>query len=361
VEIIGFIVGLAIVSAVLFSAVKTVVLPRNAQSLITRSVFRLVYGLLSQVARFPNSFAGRDRILALVAPFGLLLLPVVWVTLVTLGFTLIYWSTGSDSLEAAFHLSGSSITTLGFAPADTLTHRIFAFTEATIGLILVALLITFLPSLYSAFSSRETLVTKLEVRAGEPPSAAEFLLRHYRIGWLDQLEPFWLAWEQWFAEIEETHTTFPMLALFRSPNPRRSWITAAGTVLDSAALTLTVLKDMGTGAAAVSIRAGFIALRNIADNFGIDYNSNPEQGDPISISRAEFDQMCRELRDQGLPVVDDLDEAWLHFAGWRVNYDTVLLTLAQITSAPVAPWVSDRSATSHREPRITRMGQSDSS
>ena len=358
-EVIGFIFGTALVSAVLFSAVKTVVLPRNAQSLITRGVFRFVYAVLAQFARFPKSFAGRDRILALVAPFGLLLLPIVWVTLVTLGFTLIFWSTGAESMSAAFHLSGSSITTLGFAPADTLEHRIFAFTEATIGLILVALLITFLPSLYSAFSSRETLVTKLEVRAGVPPSAAEFLLRHYRIGWLDQLESFWLAWEQWFAEIEESHTTFPMMALFRSPNPKRSWITAAGTVLDSAALTLTVLKDKGTGAAAVCIRAGFLALRGIADNFGVDYDESPQQGDPISISRAEFDQMCVELREQGLPIVDDLNEAWLHFAGWRVNYDTVLLTLAQITTAPVAPWVSDRSATSHRQPRISRMGRSD--
>ncbi len=357
-ELIGFVAGWIVVGAVLLSAVKTVILPRNAHSLITRGVFRVVFGLLGQVARFSQSFAGRDRILALVAPFGLMLLPIVWVVLVTAGFTLVFWSTGAESWTDAFHLSGSSITTLGFAPADSMPHRVFAFTEATIGLIIIALLITFLPSLYGAFSQRETLVTQLEVRAGLPPSAVEFVLRHHRIGWLDELENYWLTWEKWFAEIEESHTTFPMLALFRSPDPRRSWVTASGTVLDSASLVMALLPDKATGAAAVCIRAGFLALRSIADIFGVDYDPDPSQGDPISITRAEFGQVARELAEAGVEIAEDLDDAWLQFAGWRVNYDTVLLTLAQITSAPVAPWVSDRSATSHQRPRITRMGRS---
>jgi hypothetical protein len=38
----------------------------------------------------------------------------------------------------------------------------------------------------------------------------------------------------------------------------------------------------------------------------------------------------------------DLDEAWRGFAGWRVNYNTVLLALCSITMAPPAAWSSDR-------------------
>jgi hypothetical protein len=34
--------------------------------------------------------------------------------------------------------------------------------------------------------------------------------------------------------------------------------------------------------------------------------------------------------------------AWRDLAGWRVNYDTVLLALCSITMAPPAPWSSDR-------------------
>ncbi len=356
-EVLAALIGAALVGAVLLSAVKTVVLPRNSQSIITRSVFLFVFALLGRLSNVAKTYSARDRILALIAPIGLLVLPVVWVILVALGFTLLYWATGVGGFDDAFHLSGSSITTLGFAPAESLTHRILAFSEATIGLIIIALLITFLPSLYGAFSRRETHVTQLEVRAGDPPSALEFLLRHYRIGWLDQLDSYWLTWESWFADIEESHTTFPMLSLFRSPDPRRSWINAAGTILDSASLTMAVLPQQATGSAAVCIRAGFLSLRNIADIYGVNYDPDPQPHDPISISRKEFDEVVRQLAAVGCPVTDDQEQAWTDFAGWRVNYDTVLLTLAQITSAPVAPWVSDRSAVSHQQPRISRMGR----
>jgi hypothetical protein len=38
----------------------------------------------------------------------------------------------------------------------------------------------------------------------------------------------------------------------------------------------------------------------------------------------------------------DRQQAWEDFAGWRVNYDTVLRALAKLTMAPEAPWISDR-------------------
>ena len=67
----------------------------------------------------------------------------------------------------------------------------------------------------------------------------------------------------------------------------------------------------------------------------------PEE--PISIDRREFDQVCRELDEAGVPLKADLDQAWRDFAGWRVNYDRVLLAMAELTMAPYAPWSSDRS------------------
>ena len=47
--------------------------------------------------------------------------------------------------------------------------------------------------------------------------------------------------------------------------------------------------------------------------------------------------------ESGVPLIADRDQAWRDFAGWRVNYDTVLLALAAMTMAPYAPWSSDRS------------------
>ena len=68
------------------------------------------------------------------------------------------------------------------------------------------------------------------------------------------------------------------------------------------------------------------------------------------MTRHEYDQAYARLAQAGLPLKADLDQAWLDFAGWRVNYDTVLLALAALTMAPEAPWSSDRSLRTAHEP-----------
>ena len=54
----------------------------------------------------------------------------------------------------------------------------------------------------------------------------------------------------------------------------------------------------------------------------------------------------------------DLDRAWRDFAGWRVNYDRVLLAMAALTMAPDAPWSLDRSMIERDGPRIRRQNRS---
>ena len=120
----------------------------------------------------------RDRVMAYYAPIGLLLLPVTWVTMVLVGYTAIFWGTGIDPLAEAFAISGSSLFTLGFDRPGDIGHIVVSFAEAFMGLGIVALVISYLPSIYGAFARREALVGKLEVRAGLPPSPAELLTRY---------------------------------------------------------------------------------------------------------------------------------------------------------------------------------------
>jgi hypothetical protein len=262
--------------------------------------------------------------------------------MVTIGYTAMFWSSGINSWKQAFTVSGSSLLTLGFAHGETLLQTILAFTEATIGLILVALLIAYLPTMYGAFSKREVAVNLLAVRAGTPPSAIEMLLRFQRIHTLEQLHEQWETWERWFAELEESHTSLAPLVFFRSPVPNQSWVTASGAILDAAALSLSTIDMPWDPQAALCIRAGYLALRRVADYFQVKYNPNPHfPDDPISISRQEFNLACNRLAQQGITIKDDQDLAWQDFAGWRVNYDTVLLELARLTMAPKAPWSNE--------------------
>ena len=347
--------GLAVVVAVLESALKTVVVPRGYVSWLTRRHFvawRKVFGWFARPSR---TFERRDRVMAHYAPLALVTLPAVWVMGVTAGFTGIFWGSGLHSLGEAFVTSGSSLFTLGFVRPPGAGRVVLAFVEAGIGLGLVSLMISYLPTIYGAFSRREALVGLLEVRAGLPPSTAEMLTRYAVIGWLDRIdEDVFEKWELWFMDVEESHTSQPSLVFFRSPHPERSWITAAGCVLDTAAIMASTVDRPRDARADVMLRTGFLALRRIADYFGIPYVADPAADAPISITRREFDMLCVELRAAGIPLKADNDQAWRDFAGWRVNYDAVLLALCGLVMAPPAKWSSDRVPATAKSPRLFR-------
>lgn len=354
-KIFAFGLGLLLVWVTVGSALKTFVVPRAARDPIVLFWFQLLRRLFDLRLRRVDTYERRDQIMTYYAPIVLVSLLPIWLALVALGFMAMYWATGIDSGFEDFVISGSSLLTLGFARGQTMMHDILAFIEATIGLILVALLIAYLPTMYSAFSRREVAVSQLAVRANTPPSALEFILRAQRIGALTNLRDFWFQWETWFSEIEESHTSLAALVFFRSPQPQHSWITAAGAVLDSASLMLAVVDIPNQPQAALCIRSGYLALQRIADYFGLSYVATPRfPSTPIHIMREEFDETCAKLKAQNVSLKADLEQAWLDFAGWRVNYDKVLLDLCLLTMAPLAPWSSDRSSIDRPPPLFAK-------
>ena len=336
--------GALLVVWTFLSAAKTFVVPRSERQALTVFLFSLSFRLFDFLAGRKESYEEKDRIMALYAPLTLLMLVPFWLLLTAIGFAFIYWAMGVSPWTEAYIVSGSSLLTLGYAKFDSFFFHIISFSEAVIGLMLVAMLIAYLPTMYSAFSRRETAVALLEVRAGWPPTAPELL---WRLRGLDidlaERKAFWHSWEQWFTEIDENHTTLAALVFFRSPRPHLSWVRSAGVVLDGAALSLSLLDDDDESTTrAVVLRAGFLALRRIADFFQISYNADPHFPEqPISVTRVEFDAACERLEAQGLPLKEDRDLAWQNFGGWRVNYDEVLNALAKLTMAPETVWLSD--------------------
>lgn len=347
-RVLAFGAGVFIVQAVLRSAIRTVVVPQGEQTLITRKTFLFLRSIYEMFGRLQRSSRGRERVLARYAPMALLSLAVFWALGTIVGFVLLYWSLGSHDVREAVYLSGSSITTLGVTPPRGWAESALAFAEALIGLGIVALLISYLPTIYQLFSRREAEVVKLDVRAGSPPTALEMLTRYQRIGWIAELDDTWAGWETWFAELEESHSSHPALVFFRSQRPGSSWITCAGAVLDTAAVSLAVIDAPSGPQAAVTLRAGSMALRTIAGFYGVPVDDNPEPNAPIAIYREEFFLLHDELAKEGLPMRPDKEQAWRDFAGWRVNYDMALVSLCALVGAPPTPWSADRVHRFHR-------------
>ncbi len=168
-----FLAGAVVVVGTLGSAMRTVVLPRGAPAHLTSAVFATVRRLFELRLRRSASYERRDRVMAPYGPTSLLLLALVWLAIALVGYTAMFWALGGRSLRDAVVTSGSSLLTLGFVRPQDMPSIVLAIIEAITGLALLALLITYLPSLYTAFSRREAAVARLEVRAGAPPSGAE--------------------------------------------------------------------------------------------------------------------------------------------------------------------------------------------
>jgi hypothetical protein len=354
VRILASVLGIAVVVGTIGSAVKTIVLPRARASRITRSVFLLLRAIFRVIVRPSVHYERRDRILGAYAPLGLIATLATWLGLVLLGFTLIFWAIEGDGWLRALDLSGSSVFTLGISVSHRIGGRLLVFVEAGIGLFLLALLISYLPTIYGIYSRREVGIASLEVRAGSPPSAREMIWRYHALERLPEIHEVWVEWQRWFAEVEESHSSYPVVVFFRSPHRDHSWITSAGAVLDAASLVVSSVDIPRDVEAEFCIRSGYLCLRGIADYFQIAYDADPRPDDPISITREEWEAMLRRFEDEGVPLKADRDQAWRDFAGWRVNYDVPLLMLARLTEAPEAEWSSDRMPGERIRPPVFR-------
>ncbi len=171
IRVVAFGAGVVVVASVALSAIRTVIVPRSQRTAIGAFVFRGWRRVFALLAAERRGYEVRDRVMALYAPVALVSMVVAWLALVLVGYGAICWAFGDGSVGEAMWVSGSSLLTLGTAPLTETGIRVVAFTEAVFGLGLVALMISFLPTMYAAFSRREQLVGLLEVRAGSPPSA----------------------------------------------------------------------------------------------------------------------------------------------------------------------------------------------
>ncbi len=355
VHVVLVIVGVIVAIVVLDAAIRTFVVPRGSVVSLTAVVFLGMRQLFRPFAPADASYERRDRALALYGPLSLLALPAVSIVLIFVAFAFMFAGLEHHGWRSAFVTSGSSLMTLGFERPTDLPSVFLALLEAAIGLGLLALLIAYLPTIYNTFSRREVAVTDLAIRAGTPPTPREWLVRAQLTGFLTEMDRYWESWMNWFTEVQETHTSYGALVFFRSPNQHRNWVTAAGVVLDTAAIRLAVCDIPWSPAAPLCIRSGYVALREVAGFFGYEYIDDPKPDDPISIARDEFDEVYDRLQAAGVPVHGDRDAAWRSFAGWRVNYDQVLHALAALVEAPYTPWVSDRSPA--RPARRYRFGR----
>ncbi len=329
-----------IVAAVWVNVAVTLVIPRGRIGFI-KVVDRFVDAVYTAAGRLVRTWERRDALLASqpVATLGLLLF--IWLAGFLVGYGLLLWLPGG-SFPGALRDAGSSLFTLGFALRGGAEPSAAEFLAAASGLIIVALQIAYLPTLYAAYNRRETVVTLLGPRAGSPAWGPELLARAQIARGIEQLTVIYDDWERWSADVAESHSSYPSLLRFRSPEPHSSWIVSQLAVLDAAALHLAACPASAPFTARLCVQMGFTCLRKLTRTLRIPVDEDPRPDDLVQLSFEEFLEGWDRITSAGFPVERTAEQAWPHFRGWRINYEAAAYKLAAGLDAVPARWSGPR-------------------
>jgi hypothetical protein len=305
--------ALILILWVLIDAFEAMLLPRRIafQFRFARLFYIYSWKPWSFLAKRMRPGKWRTAFLSSFGPLSVLLLISAWALGLILGFAVVHWSLGTELRsqvnEAVFsgylYFSGVTFFTLGFGDLTPIAPlgRFVTVIEAGLGFGFLAVVISYLPVLYQAFSRREVTISLLDARAGSPPTAAQLLIRLARRRNFAVLGRFLEEWERWSAEVLESHVSFPVLSYYRSQHDNQSWLAALTAILDTTSIVIAAAKNVDPYQAELT----FATARHTVVDLAQVYSIPPIEPAPVRLSedqlrrlRAEFQAAGLELRDR---------------------------------------------------------------
>ncbi len=341
-EAVAFALGLFLLALTYWDLFETVVVPRPTPGWFRIGRY-LVRGSWRGLRAIRDGRPGRsyDRVLGLFAPAATVALLGAWLVTLIVGYGLILFALRDElrpvpsDLGSTLYFAATSVLTLGFGDivADGAPARIIITAAAVSGLGAVALVVTFLFSLYGSYQRREVQVVALQAAAGAPPSAVALLETYAQLGLVERIPDLFIEWQRWAVEVLDSHVAYPLLGFFRSSHDNLSWISALGSVLDAASLVLTTIDGVPRGEAKLVKRVG---THLVEDIFNIGFRS----GDATLLDRSDFDAACARLEEAGY-TLEARDHAWPAFEAARATYAPRLEAMARYWATPATSWLGD--------------------
>jgi Ion channel len=322
--------GALLVLAILVEAFEALVLPRRVTRGLrfARFYYRAAWRIWTSFVDLISTGHRRETLFSVFGPLSLLCLFAIWATGLIVGFGFVHHAAAprDRGLEDSIYFSGVTFTTLGYGdvvPAGPVS-RALAVVEAGTGFGFFAIVISYLPVLYQAFSRREALIALLDARAGSPPSAGRVLLRlppEPREGAI--VTRFLADAEVWAAEVLEAQLSYPVLGYYRSQHDNQSWLAAMTCALDLSSLLLTVV-DGGDQRQA---RLTFAMSRHALVDLSLVMRRRPRPSASDRLSEVRLRELLDALRTAGVAVRDDA-AALARLAELRGLYEPFAAALA---------------------------------
>jgi hypothetical protein len=347
-RILAGLLGFSLILITLWDAFETVILPRRVTRRIrlTSLFYSSIWVPWSTLVRHLSRKRRRDKYLGLFGPLSLLILLAIWAVGLIFGYALLFWAAGARLNGAGEHvnfltylyLSGTTFFTLGYGDITPSLPmgRTLAVVEAANGFGLLAIVISYLPILYQAFSRREASISLLDARAGSPSSAVELLRRHRAEDSFDDLNRLLREWERWSAELLESHLSYPVLCYFRSQHDNQSWLGALTTVLDTCALVMVGVD----GAPIWQARMTFAMARHAVVDIAQVFKTKPSsvQCCDTRLTSGDLERMRSILMENGIQLSDG-NETEQRLLQLRLMYEPYVSALSEWLMMPLPPWI----------------------
>ena len=347
-HIASIILGIWLIFVVLLDAFETVVLPRRIRRgfRLTSVFYRNTWRPWRGIARAIKSPTIRESFLGYFGPLSLILLLILWAFGLVLGFALLHWGSGEHvqlggegiTFATLLYLSGETFFTLGLGDVVPMTgwERALTVFEAGMGFAFLGLVIGYLPTIYSAFSRREVEISRLDARAGSPPTAAELLVRLGTCPGGRGLDSVLQSWERWSAEVLESHISYPVLSFFRSQHSNQSWLGALTIILDSCSLLLVEIDGVRNEQAELTFAMARHALVDLAQVLRAVYNLHSHDRLP----QHELDRLRAKLEEDNLHLKKGA-EAEQRLRELRLMYEPYAQAMARTLLIELPPWVHE--------------------
>jgi hypothetical protein len=335
--------GVIIIAVILWEAFETVILPRRVRRRfrVAVLVYRSTWIPWRALAHRFKSSKSRETFLSFYGPLSILILFVVWAAAIIFGFALLYHSAAPrdsthPTFETSLYLSGTTMFTLGLG--DVIPHtwpeRFMVVFESGIGFGFLALVLSYLPVIYQAFSRREVNIVLLDARAGSPPTACELLRRHAGTRGIEALDKLLYDWERASADMLESHVSYPSVCYFRSQHTNESWLAALTAILDSTSFLLAFVDS----AASRQARLTFAMCRHTVVDLAQLFGEPPVEVPADRLPTSESERLRLAIAKAGFQLRDD-ETSRKKLADLRAMYEPYIHALSRFLYMEVPPWI----------------------
>ena len=135
---------------------------------------------------------------------------------------------------------------------------------------------------------------------------------------MDSLDQLLRDWENWAADLLESHLSYPVLCFFRSQHDNQSWLAALSTVLDACSLVMVGIEGVPKWQAQLTFKMARHALVDIAQIF----NTSPIKHGGQRLTAEELGRLRLILLEAGVALRSD-------------PADELILATARILSLPL--------------------------